>query len=126
MNAAANAVVNQFGSSGWFAIFSGSVPATADTSGGTLLSLSSMASTAASTAVNGVCTWNTIGTSTAINTGTASFFRAYIAATTSFSSGGIFQGTVGTAAADMIFNSVSFSSGASVTISSFTFTQKSS
>lgn len=125
-NLAANAVINTLGSSGFVAIFSGSVPATADTSGGTLLSLSSMASTAFSTAVSGVNTANAISTTTAINTGTASFFRFYVGATTGFSSGGVLQGLVAASGADLNFNSVAFSSGASIAITSFTYTQKTS
>lgn len=125
-NLAANAVINTLGTSGFLAIFSGTVPATADTSGGTLLSLSSMASTAFSTGANGVCTANAIPNTTAINTGTASFFRFYVGATTAFSSGGVLQGIVAASGADLNFNSVAFSSGATVSISSFTYTQKTS
>lgn len=126
-NLAANAVVNTL-SSGYLHIYSGSVPSTGSSSGGTLLSISPFATTAASTAAAGINTWNAIAATTAINTGTAAFFRVYgsTGGTTDLSSGGVFQGTVATATADLIFNSVAFSSGASVTISSFTYQQKTS
>lgn len=124
---AANAVVNTL-SSGYLHIYSGSVPTTGSSSGGTLLSISVLGTTAASTAASGICTFNTIATTTAFNTGTASFFRVYgsTGGTTGLSSGGVFQGTVDPTAGDLVFNSVAFSSGATVSITSFTYTQRTS
>lgn len=126
VNLAANAVLNTL-SSGFISIFSGAVPAGASSSGGTLLALLPLATTAFSTALVGVGTANTIATTTAINTGTAAFFRIYgFGGTTAWSSGGVAQGLVAAAAADLNFNSIAFTSGASVSITSFTYTQNSS
>ena len=52
-------------------------------------------------------------------TGTATFFRIYKSNGTSE----VLQGTVGTSGADMNFNSVSFSTGLTVSVSSFTITE---
>jgi len=123
---AANAVLNTL-SSGSIGIFSGAVPVDAASSGGTLLALLLLASTASSTAASGVGTFNTIPASTVYTAGTAAFFRIYAnGATSSGSSGGTAQGLVAASGADLNFNSVAFSAGASVSISSFTFTQKTS
>lgn len=54
--------------------------------------------------------------SSADATGTAAFFRATNAAGTA-----VIQGTVGTSSADLILNSVAISSGAAVSVTSWTF-----
>src|SRR6266542_5955037 len=100
---AANAVINTI-SSGYLHIYAGAVPSSASSSGGTLLSISPLGTTAASTAVGGLCTFNAIANTTAFNTGTATFFRIYgsTGGTTGLSSGGVFQGTVDAAAGDLV------------------------
>jgi len=69
-------------------------------------------------AVNGLLTANAITQdSSADATGTAAFFRV-----TKSDGTVLWQGTCGTAAADMILNSVAISAGAAVQVSSLTYT----
>jgi hypothetical protein len=98
----------------------GGVPATADTALTTqvLLATLTLNVDAFPAAVNGVLTANAITQdSSADATGTAAFFRV-----TKSDGTVLWQGTCGTAAADMILNSVALSIGAAVQISSLTYT----
>ncbi len=115
-NAGTAAVIN---------IYDGSVPADADASIGasTLLAQLTMDATAFGAAAdanpNGTLTAAAItDDSSANNTGTATYFRVLTqdAGTT------ICQGTVGTSAADLVMNTVSFTSGSTVSITSFVIT----
>jgi hypothetical protein len=115
------------GGAGHINIYSGSAPA-----GGTLVAatgvlLSSgctLSATAFPTAVDSLTTGLATATANAVGTdnncaatGTAGYFRALNGAGTV-----IFQGTVGTATADMILNTVSIVSGSSVAITSWVVT----
>lgn len=115
-NAGTAAVIN---------IYDGSVPADADASIGasTLLAQLTMSATAfgaaADAAPNGTLTAAAITADSSANaTGTATYFRVLTqnAGTT------ICQGTVGTATADLILNTVSITSGSTVSITSFVIT----
>lgn len=92
------------------------VPAT-----GTLLSTHTYSATAYQPATDAnpgaIATANSIGSATAAATGTAAYFRGDNSGGTSQH-----QGTVGTADADLIVNSVNFQSGANVDITSATMT----
>jgi len=136
-NVAANAAadnVTALCSSGWLTIFAGTQPALADTassSGGAgnfILARLKFAGTAFGAASSGYALAGTItDDSAAANTGTATWFRVYeYDATTAIGAAGgtaVFDGSVGTASANLILNSVAISSGATVSCSSFTFQQ---
>lgn len=104
-------------------IYSGTVPTDADASIGAATLLATL--TCEATAFSGFsdlnpgarATFDTItADSSADATGTASFFRIKTQAAGTV----IAQGTVGTASADLILNTVSITSGSSVSISSAT------
>lgn len=125
-NAAADAVVDlvDVGGAGSLRIYSGTAPADANAalSGNTLLAQLTMSATAFGSASSGVATAAAITQdSSADATGTATFFRV-------LSGGGtvVMQGEVGTSGADLNLNSVAISSGAAVSVSSFTYTQSGS
>jgi hypothetical protein len=121
VSAAADAVCTLL-NSGYLRIYSGTQPATADTglSGNTLLAELRFGSTAFGAAANGVATANSItADSSADNTGTATWFRALKSDGTST----VFDGSVGTSSADLVLNSVAISSGAQVSVTSFTYTE---
>jgi hypothetical protein len=117
-NAEANALA-ALANGGSIQIFSGSQPSTPETAvSGTLLATLALNGTAFGTASNGVITANAISNVTIGTTGTAAWFRCW-------KSDGVtplFDGTVGTSGCDMNLNSVSLSSGATLSVSSFTFT----
>lgn len=130
-NAVAKAMLDAFtaaadaGTAAVIEIYSGSVPADADASGAGLTLLASLtmsvSSFGAATDANpgAVITAATItADSSADATGTASCFRIKT------QTGGtvICQGTVGTATADLILNTVSITSGSNVSISAGTIT----
>lgn len=123
-NAAADAVVDLVDAgagAGTLRIYDGTPPATADTalSGNTLLAQLTMSDPAFGAASAGVATASAITQDSAADaTGTASFFRVLDSNAIV-----IFQGTVGTASADLILNTVSIVAGAIVSVSSFTYTQ---
>jgi len=121
VNAAADAVCPLV-NNGYLRIYNGTQPATADTaiSGQTLLAELRFNTTAFGSASNGVATANALtADSSADNTGTASWFRALKSDGTST----VFDGSVGTSAADLVLNSVLISAGASVSVTSFTYTE---
>lgn len=99
-------------------IYSGTKPATADTalSGNTLLAELVFNATSAPSAVSGVLTFNTITSdSSADNSGTASFFRAFKSDGTT----AVMDGTVGTSSANMILPTTTITAGQTVSCSSF-------
>lgn len=123
-NAAVNAVtalINAGTPPGLFKVFTGSAPATPETAdSGTLLYSTTFSNTSFGAAANGTAAANAIAATTASNTGTAGYWRAYNAAGTC-----IMQGSVGTAGADINFNTLAFVSGQTVTITSLSYTQPS-
>ena len=70
----------------------------------------------------GVATANAIAASTVILTGTAAWCRISSSSQATSSGLGVIDGTVGTASANCILNSVALSSGAAISISSLTVT----
>lgn len=129
--AAARAALDQLlaqlntGGAGHIKIFTGAAPATVETAdSGTLLSTLTLSNPAFPASADGgtnglaTATANAIASDTnAAASGTAGYFRAYDGAGTC-----ILQGTVGTASADMILNTVSISAGATVAITSWVVT----
>jgi hypothetical protein len=112
------------GGAGSIKIFTGSAPATCETAdSGTLLATLALSATAFGNATDpgstglATATANSITSATAAATGTAGYFRAYNGSGTC-----IVQGTVGTASADMILNTTSIVSGATVAITSWVIT----
>jgi hypothetical protein len=113
------------GGAGKIKIFTGAAPATTETadsgtalSTGLLLSATAFPTSVDNSAGGATATANAITSDTnAAATGTAGYFRAYSGAGTC-----ILQGTVGTAAADMILNTTSIVAGSTVAITSWTVT----
>lgn len=107
--------------SGKLRIYDGTQAATADTAIGAqvLLAELTFGSTAFGAAVNGVATANAITAGTAGATSTATWFRALKSDGTTV----VFDGSVGTATADLVLGTTSIVSGASVSVTSFTYTQ---
>ncbi len=122
--AAANAAADAMAAlcnGGTLNIYDGTQPATAATaiSGQTLLAALPLSATAFGAASNGVATANAITADSSANaTGTASWFRVT-------NSGGtaVFDGSAGTADADLILNSTAIQSGANVSVTSLTLTE---
>lgn len=105
--------------SGYLRIYDGSQPATADTAVGVQVLLAELrfAADAFPAAVAGLLTANAITSdSSADATGTASWARIL----KSDGSSVLFDGTVGTSAANVVINSVAISAGAVVSCSSLT------
>ena len=101
------------------AIYSGTQPATADTalSGNTVLATFTLpAAGSNSVSSAGVITFGAITNVTAVATGTAVFARVTNGANT------VCDMSVGTSSADCIINSTAISSGATVSISSMSYT----
>jgi hypothetical protein len=121
VNAAADAVTALL-NSGYLRIYDGSQPATANTAITTQVKLAELTfnSTAFGAASNGVSTANAITADTSADaTGTATWFRAVKSDGTT----AVFDGSVGTSSADLVLNSVAISSGAQVSVTSFTYTE---
>jgi hypothetical protein len=117
--AAANAVC-ALCNGGTIQIRSGTQPANANAAAtGTLLVTLTFSATAFAAAVANVATANAIGSANAIATGTATWFRVLKSDGTTV----VFDGSVGTSAADLILSSVAITSGGNVAVSSFTYTQ---
>ncbi len=104
---------------GYLRIYSGTQPANANAalSGNTLLAELRFASTAFGSAVAGLATAAAISSVTAAATGTATFFRALKSDGTT----AVMDGSVGTSGCDLNINSTAISSGATVSVSSFTY-----
>jgi hypothetical protein len=119
------AKLNVASAAGHIKIFTGSMPATCETAdSGTLLSTLTLSVTAFPASTDSTTTGLATATANAITsdtnaaaTGTAGYFRAYDSAGVC-----IVQGTVGTSAADMILNTTSIVSGATVAITSWVVT----
>jgi hypothetical protein len=119
------AKLNVGGTAGRIKIFSGAMPATAETAdSGTLLSTLTLSVTAFPASADPGTTGLATATANAITsdtnaaaTGTAGYFRAYDSAGVC-----IVQGTVGTSLADMILNTTSIAAGATVAITSWVVT----
>lgn len=107
--------------SGKLRIYDGTQAATPDTAigGQVLLAELTFNATAFGAASNRVITAGSITGANAGNSGTATWFRC----TASNGSTVLCDGTVGTAACDINFNSVAISSGATVNVTAFTITQ---
>jgi hypothetical protein len=120
-SAAADAVCAH-ANSGFLRIYDGTQPTDADTALGAQVLLAELIwnATAFGAASNGVATAGAITADASANaTGTATWFRALRSNGTSV----LFDGSVGTAGADLNFNTVSFVTGANVSVSAFTYTQ---
>jgi hypothetical protein len=115
-NAAANAVT-ALCNSGFIDIMSGTQPA-ANGAATTVLATVTFGATAFGSASGGVATANAIGSGTAGATGTATWFRAYKSDHTT----PVFDGSVGTATSNLNLNSTAISSGATVSVTSLSFT----
>jgi len=120
-SAAADAVVDQL-DNGYLRIYDGTQPADADTAitTQTLLAELRFGTPAFGAASNGVATANAItADASADGTGTATWFRALKSDGTTV----VFDGSVGTSVANIILNSTSIVTGASVSIASLSYTQ---
>lgn len=113
---------------GFIKVYTGAQPADANTAvSGTLLATLTFGATAFGTpAASGsagskivTATANSITSGTAGNTGTAGYFALVKSDTTTVAT----MGSVGTSGADLNFDSLSITSGATVSCSSFTITQ---
>jgi hypothetical protein len=104
---------------GYLRLYDGSQPATpADAPGATLLAELTLNATAFQAAVNGQATANAITDDSSANAGgTATWCRVLKSDGTT----AIWDGSVGTATANVVLNSTSISAGARVSISSMTF-----
>lgn len=123
-NAAADAVARKL-DNGYLRIYAGSKPANADASLGAAVLLAELRfnATSAPAAAAGVLTFNAFTADSAADaTGTAAFFRAFKSDGTS----PVWDGTVGTATADMIVPTTSIVAGVAVSVTSATFTQSKS
>ena len=106
---------------GYLRVYDGTQPANANTAITTQVLLAELRfnATAAPAASSGVLTMNSITQdSSANNTGTATWFRAL----KSDGSTVVFDGSVGTSGCDLNLGSTSITSGASVAVTSMTFT----
>ena len=116
------AITSGIGNAGTLKIYDGTQPASPDTAVSTQVLLSTHTcgtpfAPASTSAHPSVLTANAIGSATAGNTSTATWFRLA-------SSGGtaVVDGSVGTASADLILNSTSITSGQTVSITALTVT----
>lgn len=108
--------------SGYLRIYDGTQPTNPDTAIGGQVLLAELVfnATAFGAASNRVITAAAItGDASANNSGTASWFRLFKSNGTTVMA----DGTVGTSACDINFNSVAISSGATVNVTAFTITQ---
>ena len=105
---------------GWLEIYDGTQPLDADTapSGNVLVTLR-FANPAFSAAANGVLTAYALVTNTAINTGTASWFRTYKSDHTT----SLLDGSVGsTSGFNLVLGTTAISTGSTISVTSFTHT----
>lgn len=108
--------------SGYIRIYSGTQAATADTAIGVQVLLAELrfGATAFGAAAAGVNTANAITADSSANaTGTATWFRCLKSDGTTV----VYDGSVGTASADLVLNTTSIVSGATVSITALTLTQ---
>ena len=107
--------------SGFLKCYEGTKPATANTSVGeaVLLSTHALAATAFGAASEGVCTAAAIGDDVSIDAdGTPNFFRVFKANGTD----PLWDGTVGLTGCDLNFDSVTWQDGGTASITGFTYT----
>lgn len=107
---------------GYLRIYDGSQPSTADTAitSQVLLAELRFSTPAFGAATNGAATANSITPDSSANaSGTATWFRALQSNGTT----AVFDGSVGTSLANIVLSSTSISSGETVDITSFTYTQ---
>lgn len=120
-------LVSAIGATGALMVVTGAQPANVATvDSGTVLVVLSLSATPG-TATSGVLTFNAITSATASATGTAAHFLICTTNVTANCTAGssttrVIQGSVSTSGADLNFGSVSFSSGQTVSVSSFTIT----
>lgn len=121
VTAAADAVCDLL-DNGYLRIYDGSQPANADTAVTTQTLLAELRwnATAFGAASNGVAVANSItADASADATGTATWFRALKSDGTT----AVFDGSVGTASADLILNSTGITAGANVAVTAFTYNE---
>jgi hypothetical protein len=121
VTAAADAVCDLL-DNGYLRIYNGSQPANADTAVTTQTLLAELRwnATAFGAASNGVAVANSItADASADATGTATWFRALKSDGTT----AVFDGSVGTASADLILNSTGITAGANVAVTAFTYNE---
>ena len=112
-------ISTQAGTTAYLLIYSGAAPANcAAIASGTLLASLPM-SNPIGTTLSGVLTMSAITSEAAAATGTAGYWRI---CTSSAGTTCVAQGTVGTSGADLDFPSVSFTSGETISVTSFTIT----
>jgi hypothetical protein len=113
-------LVTDLGASGYLLLYSGSAPANCGTAAsGTLLASLPLSATAG-TVSSGVLTMGAITSAAAAATGTAGYWRL---CTSSAGTTVVAQGSVGTSGADLNFaGGVSFTSGETISVTSFTIT----
>ena len=117
-NAALNAALDVL-NGGSLRVYDGTQPADPDTAitSQVLLATLPLNATAFAAASAGSKTANSITSATAVATGTATWYRFVTSGGTA-----VFDGSVGTATSNLIFGSVAFSAGATVSVTSFTAT----
>lgn len=118
VNAQADALARLL-DNGYLRIYDSTQAATADTALGAQVLLAELRfnATSAPAASSGLLTFNAITSDSSANaTGTASWFRALKSDGTTV----VFDGSVGTSASNLVLNSTSIASGATVAVSSFT------
>jgi hypothetical protein len=114
-NARLDEIPAAIGPSGLLRVFAGIQPATGGAETTKLAELA-LSATAAAAAAAGLLTFNAISDDTSADaSGTATWFRITTAA-----GAHVIDGTVGTAAADLVFDNVFFVAGGLVSVSSFT------
>jgi hypothetical protein len=103
---------------GFINVYTGAQPATPDTalSGQTLLATLTLSATAFTAASAGTKTANAVGSAAAVATGTATWARAVKSDTVT----AVIDGVVGTDGTDFIFADVAWTTGATVSLSSWT------
>lgn len=118
-NNARAALVDAGSPPGYLYIRTGAAPAeTTDADTGTLLSTHVLSNPAFGAAAATISTANSIANATCAATGTAGHWRIKNAAGVT-----IFQGTVGIATEDLVFDDADFEASATISITSFTLTQ---
>lgn len=121
-NAQQDAITTAAGASAIIKIFSGTKPATPETTAtGTLLVTLPCSATFAAGSSGGVLTLNSITTTNAVASGTAGYFRISTAANTG-TAAGIIDGDISTSGSDLNLVNTSINSGQAVGITSFTIT----
>jgi hypothetical protein len=120
-NAAADAVTPLL-AAGYLRLYDGTQPPTADTAVSTQVLLAELryGTPAFGAAVNAIATANAITPDASANaTGTATWFRALKSDGTTV----VFDGSVGTTAADLVLSAVAIAAGTAVSVTAFTYEQ---